>query len=665
MRLARPIWGCTLLMASLTVQAAEYEEDAFFDPMPVVLTASRLPQTLADAPGAITVIDRRTIDAANYRDLPRYLRAVPGITIGYERSQSTWISYHGTGVSTPGVMQILVDGAAVDVPINFGALSWSSVPFFMSELDRIEVVRGASANTFGSTSLLGSANLITRTIPDVPTASVMTNIGDPDIRDVEVAWSGPIGGTKARIVAGEQRDDGFRDLHDTRRNRRLSITTVTPIDAANTLHLRLGTATEQAGLGYDDSPFGSNARRTSNDEHSMLHLRWEHAKDADTGWSLSAYHQYLNFEDNWTTGYSIFTDVPIVRDRQSNLTRLEFQRRSRPADDLRLVWGGRAQRGSIRSPAMFHLRRHLSDHEENIFTNLEWIIRPGVTLNMGLAAEDSGDGWRVNPRLFGNYTTASDTTWRLGASRVYRSPSSAVKYGEVQIYDRNFPGILLANPFLENPDLRETRADTVEAGMLARFNAGRTTIDARLFREVLKDQQIRVTVNDPVSLLGSQIPATQIQNADKSTTLTGLELQLNTHPWRGGSIQLAWSVIDRDAPTEAATAAIAPYTATLIWQQAWPARWSSYLSMTRVGPVAFGDSFLANGRYVVDDFTAVDLSLSRRFKAFGHPANFHLTALNLGPRHQEIADPAMQRVYGNRPANPVSRQVYAGVSLEF
>jgi len=645
--------------------AAEFEEDAFFEPLPVVLTASRLPQSLADAPGAITVIDRRTLDAANYRSVERYLRAVPGLNIGHERGHSSWVSYHGTGVSTPGMMQILVNGSAIQVPANFGAIRWSLTPIFLSELEQIEVVRGASANTYGSTSLIGSTNFITRPISEAPRTSVSLYAGDAGIRDAEVSWSGRLGASLTRISLGEQRDDGFNDLHDSRISRRLSVTTETQIDPSNSLHVRLGASHERPEYGYPDSPYGSNAVRRADFGQSLISLRWLNTEDADRGWSVSFYRQYHALEDEWTASYGMFNDVPIVRDRRGWLNRLEFQRSDRPADALRLAWGASTQRSQDDSPQLLGPRGSVESREEKVFANAEWQMAPRVTLNAGMAAEDTGSGWRMNPRLFGNYTTTAGATWRLGASRVFRSSSPLEKYGDVRVYDKNFPTLLLAHPFVANPDLRETRADTLEAGLLARFEASRTTLDARVFREILKDYVVRGTVSDPAAVLGAQIPANQLQTSHDSIVLTGLELQVNTHPWRGGRFQFAWSVIDRNAPNEASRAAIAPYTANLTWQQEWPDRWSSYLSMTRVGPVAFGDSYLASERYVVRDFTTWDLSITRRLTAFGQPASFSLTALNLGPRHQEIADPAMQRIYGARPANPVTRQVYAGLALQF
>jgi len=100
-------------------------ENAYFEHMPVVLTASRLPQSLQDAPGAMTVIDRSIIERSGYRDLARLLRLVPGMLVGQERGNASWVSYHGLGQSIPGELQVLIDGAPTYVPVSFGTTAWS------------------------------------------------------------------------------------------------------------------------------------------------------------------------------------------------------------------------------------------------------------------------------------------------------------------------------------------------------------------------------------------------------------------------------------------------------------------------------------------------------------------------------------------------------------
>lgn len=57
-------------------------EESFFQEFPTVLTSSRLAQPLAEAPSAMTVIDREMIKASGFRSLPELMRLVPGMYVG-------------------------------------------------------------------------------------------------------------------------------------------------------------------------------------------------------------------------------------------------------------------------------------------------------------------------------------------------------------------------------------------------------------------------------------------------------------------------------------------------------------------------------------------------------------------------------------------------------
>lgn len=60
----------------------EVSEDDYIGDVPRVLTVSRLSQSIADAPSAVTVIDRETIRASGIVDFPEIFRLVPGFLCG-------------------------------------------------------------------------------------------------------------------------------------------------------------------------------------------------------------------------------------------------------------------------------------------------------------------------------------------------------------------------------------------------------------------------------------------------------------------------------------------------------------------------------------------------------------------------------------------------------
>ncbi|WP_323001849.1 TonB-dependent receptor plug domain-containing protein [Denitromonas sp.] len=642
-------------------------ENAYFEQLPVVLTASRLPQSLQDAPGAITVIERPLIERSGYRDLARLLRLVPGMHVGQERANASWVSYHGLGQSIPGELQILIDGAPTYVPVSFGTAAWTGLPVFLSEIERIEVVRGASANSYGASALQGAVNLITRPAAEDPGEHVSIVLGDPGVRDVEVGWAGGSAPLALRLTAGEQADEGFRDLHDHRRTQRFSVRGDAQIDPENSFSFRLGTTRETTGRGYPDSPFGNNALRDGADSAHLVHLRWQHVDDMDKEWSVSAYHHQLDYRDSWIGGAPGIPEVPLSRDRRDLRSSIEFQRRDRWSETVRGVWGAEATLTQTRSPFSFSSTDSVRVPIYRLFSNIEWQATAPTRLNLGLALERSNDeGWRFSPRLYANHRLTPADTLRLGAGRAWRTTSPFERHSDTRVYHPANPALLLARPFIPNPDLRQTRADTMELGYIRQLRWARSTAEIRVFQERLRDMVIRqqVTPPPPAPVLAASIPTTQEQNFGEDLNVRGIELQWQAHPWKGGDLRLAWSALERHAGNDQVEAAIAPYTASLMWMQRWPQRWSSMVHLTRVGPVATGDSYLAGEPYVVRAYTSLDIALSRTVRLAGYPARLTLTALNLGPRHQEAANPA-QQIGRSQPANRVSRQVYLGLDMRF
>ena len=72
-------------------------EDDYIGEVPRVLTVSRLSQSLANAPSAVTIIDSETIRAAGIVDFPEIFRLVPGfyvgINAGYLHSKNYAVGY--------------------------------------------------------------------------------------------------------------------------------------------------------------------------------------------------------------------------------------------------------------------------------------------------------------------------------------------------------------------------------------------------------------------------------------------------------------------------------------------------------------------------------------------------------------------------------------------
>ncbi|MDO8274774.1 MAG: Plug domain-containing protein, partial [Serpentinimonas sp.] len=96
---------------------AQAEPDFFSDQPPQqVLSVTRLAQPLADAPGAVTVLDRQTLRRSGARTVTEALRLVPGYMVAGYSGANLMAAYHAP-VDEYGVRSlILVDGRSLYSP---------------------------------------------------------------------------------------------------------------------------------------------------------------------------------------------------------------------------------------------------------------------------------------------------------------------------------------------------------------------------------------------------------------------------------------------------------------------------------------------------------------------------------------------------------------------
>ena len=654
--------------------ASAASESPFFEELPTVLSASRLPQVLHEAPGAVTILDRDFIRATGYRDVARLLRLVPGMQVGQERGHAQWVTYHGLSGDFPAEMQVLIDGRSVYAAGSFGGVDWPALPLTVDEIERIEVVRGTNSNTFGANAFLGVINIITRDARQDQGSRAQANLGNHGIADLQASWSHSDDGLGMRIAAARTRDNGFSGINDSRVSQTLSLRSDYRLDARNELTVRAGANTLERGQGYPDSIFGNNAERTLATERYNLHLTWRHTTGDDGEWLASFYHTRESGIDHWLANGAfngrLFLNVPLSRDTTSSRTNAELQHRFALGPQARLVWGLEARRDEANSVGLFAGGQPPAYELYRAFSNLDWRPTPGWQLNLGALVEKNGTAaLQFVPRAFVNWQASATDTFRAGYSRAWQQRNLFELYGDVRAYDpKGAPGAPpIAWPYAPNPNLRPPHVDTVELGYLGRFPRLDATLDVRVFSERISDFVVRSLLPaSPLGPLALPLPTSQYTNLASPIELRGVEYQLRTKPWRGGELLLSHTLIDRRTDSQEIRQRTSPYVASLTWLQAYPDGWTSTASGLRMGPLAGAAGYVPGCDTTSRAYTALDLRIARAFRLEGRRAEVAVNGINLGGRHQEIADRSEQCLPTHRgtPVNPVSSMVWTSLSIE-
>ena len=218
------------LVLALLFSGPLLADDLFLDsqPLPQVLTATRLKQSAAAVPGSMTVIDSELIKASGARDITELLRLVPGMMVGYTTGNQAAVNYHGTNASDARRMQVLIDGRSV-YRAGLATVDWSDIPVAMEDIERIEVFRGPNTVSYGANALMAVVNILTRSPANSQGTRMKITQGERGINDYYASQGVGWETGNLRLSVSGQQDDGFdsdalgADRRDSRRLNRFSL----------------------------------------------------------------------------------------------------------------------------------------------------------------------------------------------------------------------------------------------------------------------------------------------------------------------------------------------------------------------------------------------------------------------------------------------------------
>ena len=181
---------------------------------PVVVTATRIEQPIADIGTTITVVENPQIQEQKIDRVGDVLRQVPGVQVTQSGSPGSV-----TGVSIRGATSaqtlILVDG----VEVNAGATgSFGIANLTTDNLDRVEILRGAGGSLYGSQAIGGVVNVLSQEGQGPPTASLVSAGGNRATSQQVATVSGAAGNLGYSGVVSYFSTEGFRPVNDNSDN---------------------------------------------------------------------------------------------------------------------------------------------------------------------------------------------------------------------------------------------------------------------------------------------------------------------------------------------------------------------------------------------------------------------------------------------------------------
>jgi outer membrane receptor for ferrienterochelin and colicins len=506
----------------------------------VVVTGTRSPHLISEAPVETLVITREDIERTPAANLPQLLKTLPGISAAMLddnlSSDNLRLTMRGMQIHD-GYGLILIDGRRVHSGLGgHGEYGTSLNQIPLSMIERVEVVKGTSSALYGADAMAGVINIITKPVPETMEGNTGIRYGVYNVlpregdsvksstrRQAQVHLSGgmPVGDHSGLYLhVAHQSDDGAANDPQTAQRDMVQGKWNTRFDTAWSAD-----AGVQLSRSRQDTAPGVDASYNRQHDEYRVNAGAEY-REGEHSWRFSTYHYNNSFE----TGYSgnphgyRFGDVGYT---QAESVYTYFGERHW------LTVGLEAQRQGIdysftNNPdaPIIPVRQDVDTY--SIFVQDEiWLLNQRLILVPGFRYEDhSRFGGEFNPKLAASYRTDYGTTWRAAVGRAFKSPTMRqLYYGDLYLHGTT-------DYVQSNPDLNPETAISYNLSAEQNLLENRLWGSVGLFRNDVSD----MVVQHNTGRMYMGLPVNSYVNVDKAR-IEGLELNFRYAAFQGFTLK--------------------------------------------------------------------------------------------------------------------------------
>lgn len=384
-------------------------------------------------------------------------------------------------------MQVMVDGRSVYLP-SFGGVRWDTLPLAIQDIERIEVVRGPNAASFGANAFTGIINSITRHPDDVTGRTLNLSGGEHDRREAWFRWAGSSESGSHRISLGDRREGGMTFQDDDESSQILNYRGEFSLGARENLGIQFGSLSGTRGIGdVADSP----DLHFEQDVKSVF-FQTDYRLELNSG---SLVQGKFFFNRLKTTEDAPLAAIPSLippgayfeSDLMAQRWHAELQLNSSHGTNLRSAVGAYLRRDSVKSLLFWNRTDSLDVDSRGVFGHLEWRFSDTWLVNAGAFWEDYElvDS-KLSPRVTLHWQPSAQHAFRIGVSRAFRNPvlfeTSADRRVRVLASDGSLLGVL-PPLFLSQGDVAPESIVSREIAYLGQWPDKDLTLDVRLFKE--------------------------------------------------------------------------------------------------------------------------------------------------------------------------------------
>ena len=420
--------------------AADFDEMSF-ELAPIVVTASRMEESILKAKADMSVVGREEIEQMHMDNVEEVLRTVPGVQFLDYGSNGLNANMSGIRINGSKDVVILVDGVRVNDFKGAGSSGYMFAALMnnMDNIERVEVMRGSAATMYGSGAKGGVINIITRrpegakTVIDIAKGSFGKEAYKFNTQAAKDKVSYNI--YHDRTISGTSKDGSGKEWPGQSNTKSSGAKFEYKFNDANKLTLNYETI--GSNFSGTDLVYGGHYVGMYDSNSVTLKHDWQ----INDQWSNSLMYRATKEKSSWDKPGREDTDIsePIISNLEYKLYSDNFKYQT---DRYTMVGGIEYSKGKDNT-------NHKETSNTSLFLQGDWELVPHVTLSGGIR-HDRPDSYECHNSIsykLGWDITEKDTLY-AGRSDYYILPSLT------QLYDHKYG----------NADLRASEGRTTSIG---------------------------------------------------------------------------------------------------------------------------------------------------------------------------------------------------------
>ena len=420
--------------------AADFDEMSF-ELAPIVVTASRMEESILKAKADMSVVGREEIEQMHMENVEEVLRTVPGVQFLDYGSNGLNANVSGIRINGSKDVIIMVDGVRINDFKGAGdsGYMFASLMNNMDNIERVEVMRGSAATMYGSGAKGGVINIITRRPVGAKTVIDISkgNFGKEGYKFNTQAAKGKVSYNiyHDRTISGTTKDGSGKEWPGQSNTKSSGAKFEYRFNDDNKLTLNY----ESVGSHYSGTDLVYTGEYSGMYDSNSVTLK--HDWQINDQWSNSMLYRTTKEQSSW------LKFVNGVQDKgQMSLTDLEYKIYS---DNFKYQTDRYTMVGGLEYTKGRDNKENQETNNTSMFLQGDWEIVPHVTLSGGVRHDrpDSFDSHNSFSYKLGWDITEKDTLY-AGRSDYYILPSLK------QLYDHKYG----------NSELRASEGRTTSIG---------------------------------------------------------------------------------------------------------------------------------------------------------------------------------------------------------